>query len=122
MHRARNQAGLTFIGIIFLLIPIILVAYVVVRAVPAYIEAYSVGDVINSLKKEVDLKDKPKEEIYKMIQKRLDVNNIQSVTQDNIKIQKTPTEVAVTVDYESRIPLFGNAALALAFHKSAVLR
>ena len=122
MHRARNQAGLTFIGIIFLLIPIILVAYVVVRAVPAYIEAYSVGDVINSLKKEVDLKDKPKEEIYKMIQKRLEINNIQSVTQDNIKIQKTPTEVAVSVDYESRIPLFGNAALALAFHKSAVLR
>lgn len=122
MHRARNQAGLTFIGIIFILIPILLVAYVVVRAVPAYIEAYSVGDVINSLKKEIDLKDKPKEEIYKMIQKRLEINNIQSVTQDNIKIQKTPTEVTVTVDYESRIPLFGNAALALAFHKSAVLR
>lgn len=122
MHRARNQAGLTPIGIIFILIPIILVAYVVVRAVPAYIEAYSIGDVINSLKKEVDLKDKPKEEIYRMIQKRLEVNNIQSVTLDDIKIQKTPTEVAVTVDYESRIPLFGNAALALAFHKSAVLR
>lgn len=122
MYSTRNQAGLTFLGIILVLIPIGFVAYIIIRAVPAYIEAYSVGDVVSSLKKEVDLKEKPKEEIYKMIQKRLDINNVQSVTQENIKIQKTPTETSVTIDYETRIPLFGNAALALQFNKSAVLR
>lgn len=122
MHSARNQAGVTAIGIVLILIPIVIVAYLIVKAVPAYIEAYSVGDAVNSLKKEIDLKDKSKEEIYKMIQKRLDVNDIRSVTKDDIKIQKTPTETSVTIDYETRIPLFGNAALALRFNKNAVLR
>ena len=89
---------------------------------PAYIEAYSIGDSINSLKKEIDLRDKSKEEIYRMIQKRFDVNDIHSVGKDDIKIQKTPDAVSVTVDYESRIPLFSNVALALSFHKSAVVR
>ena len=122
MHSIRNQAGLTFIGLILILIPIGFIAYVVMRAVPAYIEAYSVGDAINSLKKEIDLRDKSKEEIYKMIQKRFEVNDIHSVGKDDIKIQKTPNELSVTVDYEARVPLFSNAALALSFHKSAVVR
>ena len=122
MHSTRNQAGLTAIGIMLILIPIGFVAFLIVKAVPAYIEAYSVGDAINSLKKDIDLKDKSKEDIYKMIQKRFEVNDIHSVTKDDVKIQKTPTEVSVTVDYEARIPLFSNVALALTFHKSAVVR
>ena len=122
MRSTRNQAGLTAIGIMLILIPIGFVAFLIVKAVPAYIEAYSVGDAINSLKKDIDLKDKSKEDIYKMIQKRFEVNDIHSVTKDDVKIQKTPTEVSVTVDYEARIPLFSNVALALTFHKSAVVR
>ena len=121
MHSSRNQAGLTFIGVILILIPLGFIAYVVMRAVPAYIEAYSVGDAINSLKKDIDLRDKSKEEIYRMIQKRFEVNDIHSVGKDDVKIQKTPNEVSVTVDYETRVPLFSNAALALSFHKSAVV-
>lgn len=122
MYSARNQAGATFIGIIFILVPIVIVGYMIMRAVPAYIEAYSIGDALNSLKKEIDLKDKPKEEIYKMIQKRFEVNDIRSVGKDDIKIQKTPTEVSISVAYEAKPPLFSNIALAIAFQKSVVLR
>ena len=122
MHRAKHQAGLTFIGIILILIPVACIVYVFMRAVPAYIEAYSVGDVLNSLKKEIDLKEKSKDEIYRMIQKRFDINDVHSVGKDDIKIQKTPNEVSVTVDYEAKVPLFSNVALALAFQKSAVVR
>jgi len=122
MYSAKNQAGLTFIGIVLLLIPIGMLAYIIAMAIPAYIESYSVGDVVNSLKKEVDLKDKSKEEIYKLIQKRFEVNDIHSVEKGDIKIQKTPAEVSVVIDYEARVPLFSNAALALSFHKSAVMR
>ena len=122
MYSAKNQVGFTFIGIILILIPVAFIAYLIVKAVPAYVEALSVGDAVNSLKKEIDLKDKSKEEIYKMIQKRLDVNDIRSVTKDDVKVQKTSTEVSVTIDYEARVPLFGNVTLVLSFHKSAVVR
>ena len=122
MYSAKNQAGLTFLGIVLILIPIGLLAYMIMKAIPAYIESYSVGDVVNSLKKEIDLRDKSKEEIYKMIQKRFDVNDIHSVGKDDIKIQKTVNDVTVTIDYEARVPLFWNVALALSFHKRAVVR
>ena len=122
MHRAQNQAGITAIGLILLLIPLGLIGYVIMRITPAYIEAFSVGDVVNSLKKEVDLKEKSREEIYKMIKKRLDVNSISTIDKDDIKIQKTVNDVKVDIDYEARVPLFANIALALSFHKSAVVR
>ncbi len=122
MHRVKNQAGLTAIGLILILIPVGLAVYIILRAAPAYIEALSVGDVVNSLKKEMDLKEKSREEIYTMIKKRLDVNNITSVEKDDIKIQKTVNDVTVTIDYEARVPLFWNVALAFSFHKSAVMR
>jgi len=122
MHRAKNQAGLTAVGFILILIPVGLAVYILLRAAPAYIEALSVGDVVNSLKKELDLKEKSREEIYTMIKKRLDVNNISSVDKDDIKIQKTVNDVTVTIDYENRVPLFWNVALALSFHKNAVMR
>ena len=122
MHRAKNQAGLTAIGLILILIPVGLAVYIILKAAPAYIEAFSVGDVVNSLKKELDLKEKSREEIYTMIKKRLDVNNISSVDKDDIKIQKTVNDVTVTIDYETRVPLFWNVALALSFNKRAVMR
>ena len=122
MHRVKNQAGLTAIGLILILILVGLAVYIILRVAPTYIEALSVGDVVNSLKKELDLKEKPRDEIYNIIKKRLDVNDIKSVEKDDIKIQKTVNDVTVTIDYEARVPLFWNVALAFSFHKSAVMR
>ena len=123
MHKVKNQVGLTAIGLILTLIPVGLAVYIILRVAPVYIEALSVGDVVNSLKKELDLKEKSREEISKMIQKRLyEINNVSSVARDDIKIQKTVNDVTVTIDYEARVPLFGNVALALDFHKRAVIR
>jgi len=123
MHRAKNQAGLTTIGLILILIPVGLAVYIILRVAPVYIEAFSVGDVVNSLKKEMDLKEKSPEEIKTIIKKRLEVNNISSVDiKDDVKIHKTVNAVTVTIDYETRVPLFWNVALAFSFHKSAVMR
>ena len=122
MHRVKHQAGLTAIGLILILIPVGLAVYIILRAAPVYIEALSVGDVVNSLKKEMELKEKSREEIYTMIKKRFEINNISSVDKDDIKIQKTVNDVKVAIDYEARVPLFWNVALALSFHKNAVMR
>jgi hypothetical protein len=122
MHRAQSQAGLTFFGLILILIPVGLGIYILLKAAPVYIEAYSVGDVVSSMRKEFDLKEKSKDEIANMIRKRFDVNDIRSVEKEDVKIIKTPNEVSISVDYEVKVPLFGNIALALTFHKAALIR
>ena len=123
MHRVKNETGLTAIGLILILSPVGLAVYIVLSVARVYIEAWSVGDVVNYLKKEMALKEKSQEEIKTMIKKRLEVNNISSVDMKNdVKIQKTVNAVTVTIDYETRVPLFSNVALAFSFHKGAVVR
>ena len=118
MHRAKNQAGVTAIGLILLLIPLGLAVYIVLKAVPVYIEAFSVGDVVHSLKREVDLPSKSREGIYTVIKKRLDVNDIHSGEKGDIDIQKTANNVTVKIDYEVKVPLFWNIALAFRFTRA----
>ena len=122
MRRAQSQAGLTMIGLILVLIPIGLAIYIVLKVAPVYIEAFSVGDVVHSMRKEPDLKERSRDDIANMIRKRFEINDIHSVQKEDVKIIKTPNEVSVTVDYEVQVPLFANVALALTFHKAAVVR
>jgi hypothetical protein len=122
MHRAHPQAGITFIGLCLILIPIGLLIYIILVAAPVYIEAFSVGEVVSSLKKEYDLKEKPEVEIRNIIRKRLEVNDIKSVDPKDFQIVKRPGEVAVSVNYEVKVPLFNNIALALTFQKAGVVR
>src|SRR6266446_4776123 len=111
MRWVQNQAGITAIGLILILIPVGLTVYIVLKVAPVYIESFSIGDAINSLKKdELDIKEKSRDEIYKMIKKRLDVNNITSVEKEDIDIQKTVNDVKVTIDYQAKASLFGNKA------------
>jgi len=92
------------------------------HAAPAYIEAFNVGDAVTSLRKDIDLRERSRDEIYTILKKRLDVNDIKNVAKEDVTIQKTVNSTTVNVDYEVKVPLFGNIALALSFHKSVVLR
>jgi len=122
MHVAQRQAGLTFLGLLIILVPFALIGYVIMNAAPAYIEAFNVGDAVTSLRKDIDLRERSRDEIYTILKKRLDVNDIKNVAKEDVTIQKTVNSTTVNVDYEVKVPLFGNIALALSFHKSVVLR
>lgn len=122
MRKLHPQAGITAIGLILTLIPIGFLAYIGLRIAPVYIEGFSVGDAVTSLRKEADLKERSKDEIYVLLQKRLAVNDIRSVGKDDVKIIKTVNDVTIKVDYEVRVPIAGNMALVMTFNKSTVIR
>src|SRR5688572_16750263 len=116
MSSCEEQKGLTAISIALLLALAGFAIFLLFNLIQLYVESYSVGDSVSSLAKELDIRDKPKEEVYKLLQKRLDINDIRSVTKDDITIQKSGKTLQVQVDYEVRIPLMGNIDLALNFH------
>lgn len=122
MRRLHPQAGLTAIGLILLLIPLGFLGYMALLIAPVYLEAFSVGDAVHSLRKETDLKERSKDEIFVMLQKRLAVNNIRSIGKDDVKIIKAPNEVTVKVDYEVRVPVAWNVSLVMNFSKSTSVR
>lgn len=122
MSCIRSQKGLTIISIIFLVLMALFVVFVIMKLVPPYIESFSVADALGSLRKEVDIRDKSKEEIYTMLRKRFEVSDVTHVTKEDVKIQKAPGEVKIDIQYEVRVPLVSNIDLLLSFKKNASFR
>lgn len=116
MSSCEEQKGLTAISIALLLALAGFAIFLIFKLAPPYIEAYSVKDSVNSLTKELEIRDKSKEDVYKLLKKRLDINDITSVKKEDITIQKSGKILKVQVDYEVRIPLLGNIDLALTFN------
>lgn len=118
MTSYEAQKGLTAISIALLLALAGFAVFLVFKLAPPYIEAYGVQDSVNSLTKELEIRDKSKEDVYKLLQKRLEVNDVKSVKKEDVTIQKAGKILKVQVDYEVRIPLVGNIDLALTFHNA----
>lgn len=122
MRKAPKQAGITAVGFVLILVPVAFFIYVGMKMAPAYIEAFSVGDALGSLRKEAEIQERSPGDIYNLLRKRFDINNISSVQKEDVKILKTGKDVTVKVDYEARVPLVENIDLVMSFHKSTVLR
>lgn len=115
MSSFEPQRGLTAISIACLIALLGFGIFLIFKLAPPYIEAYNVSDALNSLKKDLEIREKSKEEIYTILKKRFDVNDIKSVKKENITIKKSGALIHIQVNYETRVPLFGNIDLAMTF-------
>jgi Domain of unknown function (DUF4845) len=116
MPFGQTQKGLTAISIAVLLALAGFAVFLIFKLAPPYIEYYGVQDSINSLTKELEIRDKSKDDVLKLLRKRLEVNDVTSVKPQDILIKKSGKVLTVQIDYEVRIPLLGNIDLALSFH------
>lgn len=109
------QKGLTFISILVILFVIGFFALLVLKIGPIYMNNFKVVDTIKSLKQETDLMNYSKSKIKDLVLKRMDVNMVDHVREEDIKIVKSPTYVSVTIDYEVIQRIFGNLDVLVTF-------
>ena len=112
-----RQDGMTYMGMLILLVVIAFFAIVLVKVLPLYMEHFKVDSSLESLAQES--KDSQAalspREIEKHLLNRLSINDVQHVTKDNIKITREGRKTVVTVDYEARVTLFSNLDLVARF-------
>lgn len=90
---------LTFIG---------LLALIVIRVAPVYMEAYTVRSILQSLQEERSLVGADRNAVWRTLQKRLEINDVKSVGRDDISLQAVGGGTQITIAYESRFPLLAN--------------
>jgi len=117
-----GQDGMTYLGMLSLMIVIAFVAMVVLKVLPVYMENFKVQSSLKSLAQEPkdDLAALPAGEVEKLLLKRFSVNDVEHVTKDDIKITKEGHKTVVAVDYEARVPLFMNVDLVARFPDNRV--
>jgi hypothetical protein len=115
----QKQKGMTGISIAVLLVLFGFIALIGLKLFPVYMESFKVNSALDSLEKEAGVAKKPSGAVVTLLMKRLDIDDVESVTRQEISIERSTTGMTVYVDYEVEKHLFSNISLLVVFEKSA---
>ena len=116
--RHKAQHGMTAVGWLIVLGILSFFVLLVLRLAPGYLEFYKVKSVIESLKDEPYIGNKSPAEIRSLLQRRIDVNAIDSVQAKDIKIEQLNGKTNIGAHYEVRVPVLGNVDAVSKFDES----
>ena len=118
----KHQNGMTYLGMLIMLIVIAFFAVVLIKVAPLYIESFKVKSSLDSLAQEAkdDQSVLSPAEVEKHLLNRLNINDVEHVTKDDIKITRDGRKMVVEVDYEARVTLFDNLDLVARFPDNRV--
>ena len=122
MTGIRNrQNGMTFIGIVMLLVVIAVIALTAVKIIPIYIENYAVKSVLTSIENDHRVDPKSKAAIWESIKKRLYINEVRIIKKEHVSMSRKNGKTTVTIEYESRRPYLGSLFIGGHFVETIVI-
>lgn len=111
------QAGLSFVGILLVVVVVASVVTVVLKLGPHYIDFYAVKSVIGDLPAQ-KVHEMSRSEINESLQKRFKVNNLRDFkVTDIMKIERGRDDTVLNVKYEQREHLVSNVDVVLRFEE-----
>jgi Tfp pilus assembly protein PilE len=115
----KNQKGMTFIGVVIMVALVLFVAIIAMRMMPSYIEFMAVKKVLHAMGEE-QLSTMSKKEIIESFSRRKSIDDIHSVTLDDLVIEKSASgSTVVSVDYQVVKPIMGNVSVVIDFKASS---
>ena len=112
----EHQKGLTFLSILVILMVIGFFVLLILKIAPIYMDNLKVKDTLASLKAEPDLTSHSKAKLKDLLDKRLDINMVNDVSDEDITIIKKPGYVSIDIDYEVTENIFGNLDVLVYFN------
>ena len=103
----NRQSGMTFFGVVLLLVVIAVIALTAVKIVPIYIENFSIKSVLTSIENDQRVDPKSKAAIWDSIKKRLYINEVRAIKREHVTMSRKNGKTTVTIEYESRRPYLG---------------
>jgi len=82
---------------------------------PAYMDDYTIQEVLEGLNDTKGLSEMGPAEVRSLINKRLSVNNIRTLSTEGIAVDKDGGQVLIVVDYEVRSPVISNIDAVMYF-------
>jgi hypothetical protein len=116
---SRKQKGLSMISWIVVIVFLLFQAVIAMNVIPVYITDSSVKSILKDLPSDINAQEASPQELKTIVAKRLRLNNIYTVTTDDIVIERGRDEKIVNIDYEPRGKLIGNLDYIISFEHEA---
>ena len=114
----NRERGVTAIGWLFLLTPIVIVGYAAVRLAPLYLNYMKVARALDQAATDYKSGGDP-ESIRRSVEKHFDIDMVQFPTTKDMKITREGDGWLLEMAYDDEAPLFSNIALHVSFDKTA---
>lgn len=120
MRMPHKQRGMGLLGWMFILGMIGFIALLGLKVGPLYMQWGKVTSSMEGVAAELATKKATKRDIRNMLQRRLDVNDVEQVDLDeHLTIKRVKGgKMEITIAYEARAPLFKNLSVVADFAKT----
>ena len=117
-HERQRQRGMTFIGILCILVLVGIIGYAGVRLVPVYLNYMNVVKTMESTASEFKGETADPGAIRNSLERHWEITTISTVDYKNVEITKDDTGVSMHVVYDDSEPYIANISLAVHFDKT----
>jgi len=117
---AKRQRGVSLSGLLIWVVILIFAAIGGMKVVPAYIQDTEIKNILFTIANDPEMQAAQARSIRDSFSKRAMMNNINVVTADDIEIVKDARGLSLSISYQAKIPLAGNASLLLEFNPSSL--
>ncbi len=117
IHR-RSQQGMTFLGLLCVLVLVGTVVYAGIRLVPVYLNYMNIVRTLNAVAADFKGDNPSLEAIRTSLSRHWEVQAITAVDDKDIEVTKGDSGVSMHVAYDDSEPYIGNVSLAVHFDKT----
>lgn len=118
----QRQKGVTFIGWLFLLAPLAVVAYACIRLTPLYLNYMKVAKAVSQTATEYKGEQQINPTAVRAsLQRRYDVDSIDFPDIKSITVMRDGQDWVIEANYEDTVKLFAGLSLLVHFDKRAVV-
>ena len=114
----QRERGMTFLGIVIILLIVGSALYAGIRLVPVYLEYTKVARALEQVRDEHAAIDTNPALIRNSLERRWDVEDISRIGWKEIEIDKTAEGYDMTASYEAEEPFVANVYLLVKFDKT----
>ena len=122
MIRPGSQGGMTLVSWLAILFVVGTLALVAIRLAPVYIEAYEIASILQTMESDPELRQATRREVWETFKKRLDINDINYIVANNVKMNNVANGMQLIVSYQARVHVLGNLDAVASFRKKAMIR
>ena len=111
----NTQRGLSLIGLIITLGVVTFFALVGFKLLPSYIEYWTVKRIVVDLGRSPELRGGAVRDVVAAFNRRASIDNVNSISGNDLEINKVGEGFEITASWSSRVPLFANINACLDF-------
>jgi hypothetical protein len=115
----NRQKGISLLGVMVVGFVLVVLTVLVMKVAPEYIEYFGIVENVNAVAADPSLRDANVSAVRLAYARRAEINQIKSVTYQDLVVAKDGGIWRISFAYSKTIPLFANVSLLLDFEGSS---